>query len=76
MPSPIDQLVACSRFVTIAEDEGGITVEANLWLDERKDAYTVNLRGWGKTVNRGAEVVLIKLASLATEPLSEEGERV
>lgn len=61
----MNELVKRSRFVTISSQEGGVVVEANLWLhEEQLDAYTVNIRAWGKTVESATEKLIIKLRLL------------
>lgn len=59
----LEELTKISRFVTIAKSEGGIIVEANLWLNEKTmmPPYTVNIRGWGKTIESAAEVAMMKV---------------
>lgn len=58
----LNTIIAVSRFVTVAKADGGITIEANCWLSQEEiQPYTVNVRGWGKTLDNAAAQTILKM---------------
>lgn len=61
----LNKIFRRSRFITIAPSEKGIVLEANLWPSEKDlGPYTINIRGYGITIESAAKSVLMKMKHL------------
>lgn len=69
----LEDIVKIARFVTLAKDENGFIVEANCWIDDRtfNPPYTVNIRGWGNTVESAAQNCITKMKLCGVRSLQE-----